>query len=571
MVRNKTFSGQKFKSLLITSSVAWVIAIILQLSDSIIAGQFIGSDAVAAISIITPLYSFASFLGMLISVGGSIVYVNLMGKFKEKTASKFFSESIIAAVGIGTIYFLFTFFGGNLFLSFFDLTDEVHQMAQQYLFWYNFVFLLTPLYSTLEEFVYSDGDETICNIASVFQVFGNIGLSILFVLPLGIAGIGLGTFISFSSGIIILCSHFFRKKNSLKFVWFFHIGDFPQIIKYSYNSSCVFIFHSIISIVLNKFVIILFGEAYLQMLTAVAFITELEMAFDALGNALAPLMNVYLAEKNPQRCKKIMKTASKTAVLYGIAFTLIFILIANLIPTFFNINDPEVYNMSVISIRIMAFECPLVSLICLYSSYYMLKGIINVGVITMFLKTFGFTSIFCLGISVFVGPIGIGIGYLLSALCSILFMFIFIRIRYMKEDFPLLLEKSNKHIYNFDLCLDDTSIVKTNKEISISLEQDNASMKATNMCTLLIEEICMSVVEHNNTKDILMEISVYVDDKTIEIILWDTGEVFNITDSDNLPTDFRAFFVSSLMEQQKVKSHQTLVGFNRNAFKLDKN
>ncbi len=58
------------------------------MSDSLIAGFFIGSDAVAGITLVTPLYSVAAFFSMVISLAVPILYSSKMGMFQKRRLTK---------------------------------------------------------------------------------------------------------------------------------------------------------------------------------------------------------------------------------------------------------------------------------------------------------------------------------------------------------------------------------------------------------------------------------------------------------------------------------------------------
>ena len=60
--------SKKYFSMLAGGTLTMMVASIMLMSDSFIAGAFIGSDAVAAITLVTPLYSLAVFFGSVISI-----------------------------------------------------------------------------------------------------------------------------------------------------------------------------------------------------------------------------------------------------------------------------------------------------------------------------------------------------------------------------------------------------------------------------------------------------------------------------------------------------------------------
>src|SRR5574344_1466079 len=103
-----SFSTRKFYSLLFTSSVAMAIAFIMLLSDTVIAGQFIGENAIAGVNLVLPVFSMAAFVSALFSVGTSASYSYEMGKFQKDRADEFFGQGILLAVSGGVILFLLT-------------------------------------------------------------------------------------------------------------------------------------------------------------------------------------------------------------------------------------------------------------------------------------------------------------------------------------------------------------------------------------------------------------------------------------------------------------------------------
>lgn len=88
---------------------------------------------------------------------------------------------------------------------------------------------------------------------------------------------------------------------------------------------------------------------------------------------------------------------------------------------------------------------------------------------------------------------------------------------------------------------------------------------------LLIEELCTLIESKNPEKKIYCELTIIISDNTIRIILRDSGEIFNITDTDMNLSSLNAFVVSSLMESSTNKRNLTTMGYNRNEFSININ
>ena len=55
---------KKYFSMLLGGTLTMMVVSIMLMSDSIIAGAVLGSDAVAGVTLVTPVYSFSAFFGI---------------------------------------------------------------------------------------------------------------------------------------------------------------------------------------------------------------------------------------------------------------------------------------------------------------------------------------------------------------------------------------------------------------------------------------------------------------------------------------------------------------------------
>ena len=124
-----TFLQKKFISLLLPGTMTMVVVTALLISDSIIAGIALGKDAVAAISLVAPVYSAASFFAGLISIGIPILYAKAMGEFDQKAAGRWFSLGFTASIMTGGILFILLLLLGDRYLLFYEPEQTVFLLA----------------------------------------------------------------------------------------------------------------------------------------------------------------------------------------------------------------------------------------------------------------------------------------------------------------------------------------------------------------------------------------------------------------------------------------------------------
>lgn len=292
----------KFKSLLITSSAEMAIAVIVLMSDTIITGHIAGEAGISGVNLITPLYSCIVFVSTLISTGISFSYGLAMGKFDKEKTDRLFGLSVILSSLAGIISFAAVYLYSDRYFAFMSPSDEVLKFAREYFRFFKYTVLLQPVNTLISTMVYDDGDELICNMANAVQIFGNIILSVLLALYIGVSGISLATLITLTASTLILCCHFFRAANSLKAKIYFSLHDCIMLTKFGFVDSGMFLMWAVLLFVMDKFVISAFGDYYLPVLSISVSLLEIGVVFDGIALAMKPLASVYYGEETPYPC-----------------------------------------------------------------------------------------------------------------------------------------------------------------------------------------------------------------------------------------------------------------------------
>ena len=264
--------SKKYFSMLLGGTLNMIVATIMLMSDSVIAGAVIGPDAVAAITLVTPLYTLAVFFGSVISIGIPLLYSTEMGKFNKERADQSFGSGVLMSIIVGIILYLLVTFLGDFYLKSYSPESEVLKQAQGYLFWMRYVILTMPIQMLIAKMVYGDGDETISTIANLVQGIGNIALSIILCPILGTRGIGLASFIFNIVSILILLAHFLKKSNSLRWNLYFSFPMMKNVLRYSIIDSSSYLFLAVFTAALNAFISSRFGPEYLIIASAIASI-----------------------------------------------------------------------------------------------------------------------------------------------------------------------------------------------------------------------------------------------------------------------------------------------------------
>ena len=554
---------RKFKSLLITSSAEMAIAVIVLMSDSIITGHIAGEAGISGVNLVTPLYSCIVFISTLISTGISFSYGLAMGKFDKDRADKLFGLSVILSLSAGIISFAAVSMCSDYYFAFMSPSDEVLKFAHEYFRFFKYTVLLQPVNMLISTMVYDDGDELICNMANAVQILGNIILSVLLALYMGVPGISLATLITLTASTLILCCHFFRAANSLRAKMYFSLHDCITFAKFGFVDSGMYLMWAVLLFVMNKFVISVFGDYYLPVLSMSVSLLEIGVVFDSIALAMKPLASVYYGEGNPIALRKVMRAAERIALYEGIIFTVILIAGADYVPYIFGIDEPELMKLCAYAVRIISSTLVFSALLYLYETYLMIPEKTFIVILASFLRNMILPMLLGIPLGLVLGLNGIWTGFALAPAVTFGVCVRLMKRMYGHESFPLYI--ADVDLTDYSIMLTPENIIAVRDGAEKFLTSHNISRNKINDAMLIIEETGMLILEHNAGRKIQAEITIKAGEG-IELIMRDDGEIFDITDTDSDITSFRSYIVANVMAAHNGRRNLTTTSFNRNGF-----
>ncbi len=565
------FCEQKFRSMFLSGTFTKAVMYVMLLCDSIIAGYFIGESGVAAINAITPVTGIVTFFGDLVSTGVGIVYTREVGAMRKKRADEIYGQGLIISISIGLISALTIIFIQDIYFSANGITGEILEQALKYYRLVPINAFLTIVIFYLEQMVYSDGDELCNNICYAFQIGGNIVLSVILTKFFGMTGIILGSVIGNGLGILVCCWHYFRKGNTLRFVWHLSFKDFLLTSRYSIVDSSVYLCWALMDYVMIGFVSRNYGDTGLITLAVVVSLIEFSVVMDGVGMAMQPLIGTYFGEKNHQLIKRVMKAGIKAALMEGVMATTLICIFAKQFCGLFGITDGAALAPSISAIRIVSLGFTFCSAVSLTTSYYMLIDRIGMSVCISCIQNGLLYILLPVTGSLLLGINGMWAGFVLAPMLTLAGALLFVYLRFGKDNFPFLLGEMDSDIVVMDDALTAESVVTLSKSVGESLVSHHFSNTEANHAALFVEEIGLTILEKNKQvkKPICIELSLFFEADSVLIIQRDSGELFDLTDPDLEIKGLSGFVLSGLMEAHKEeKAYLVTTGYNRNMIRF---
>ncbi len=542
------------------------------LCDSIIAGQLIGESGIAAINAVSPMTGLIAFFGDILSTGVGIIYTREMGAMRKNRADEIYGQGLIISIFTGVTLALMLALMHNVYFSTIGISGDILKYALQY---YRFVpvnAFLTIVLFYLEEMVYSDGDELCNNVCYVFQIGGNIILSIILAKFLGMKGIILGSVIGNTSGIIVCCWHFFRKSNTLHFVWHLSFKDFLRTSRYGVLDSSTYLNWALVVYVMTGFITSHYGDTGLTVFAVVVSLVEFSVVMDGTGMALQPLIGTYYGEKNHQLIKRVMRPAIKAALLEGAAGMILICIFAKPFCGIFGITGGATLEASISAVRILSLGFIFCSAVSLATSYFMLIDHIAMSVcITCLQNGLLYILLPTVGSALW-GINGMWAGFATSPALTLAAMLLFLYLRFGKDNFPFLLKNMDSVIVIMDDILTAEHAAALSEKVEKCLLLHQYPKSQAGSAALFVEEISLTVLERNKKKKnpIFIELSLFFESDSVLIIQRDSGELFDLTDPDLQIRGLSSFILGRLMKSHQEKAYLITTGYNRNMIRFSK-
>lgn len=370
------------KQLLIKQSVPASIGILFMsvniLIDTIFVGQWIGSLAIAAVSVVLPITFLISSLGMALGIGGSSIISRALGADNKEKALKTFGNQIMMTLGLAIISVVVGFIYSDEVLLLFGANGAIMKPAKEFFIpvLYGVPFLaLCMMGNTV---VRAEGKPKFAMIAMIIPAFSNIILDIVFIkfFDWGMFGAALATSISYFMCFAFIL-WFFIFKSELRL----HIKHYALNFKIvSEITSLGFVTFArqgvvaILSIILNHTLFIHGGEHSVAVYGIISRMLMFAL-FPILGvtQGFLPIAGFNYGAKNYVRVSETISTSIKWA---GILATLIFIVIltfAEPIVAVFS-SDESIIKETPNALRLVFAASPIIAIQLIGAAYFQAAG-----------------------------------------------------------------------------------------------------------------------------------------------------------------------------------------------------
>ena len=333
-----------FGSALITS--------IYSIVDMAMVGQYHGPEGSAALAVVAPVWNIIYSFGLLMGIGGSVLFSTIRGRSdgQEKQSNEYFTASVIGSVILAGVIWLAVIFFDRELLLLFGAQDNTLSLAREYVAPIKYAIPLFLFNQMLAAYLRNDKNPALATGAvlagGIFNIFGDYFF--VFTCNMGAYGAGLATAIGSAITFVVMLSHFFLKRNTLKLV---RPTQLPKKLKEisvtGFSTFFIDVAMGILTILFNRQIMHYLGTNALAVYGVIVNIsTFAQCCAYSVGQASQPIISTNFGAGKGGRIRQTLKYALGTTAFFSILWTVLSLTIPNAFIHIFMTPTPEVLQIA---------------------------------------------------------------------------------------------------------------------------------------------------------------------------------------------------------------------------------
>lgn len=359
------YLGAAFGSALISS--------IYGIVDMAMVGQYQGPGGTAALAVVAPVWNIIYSLGLLTGIGGSVLYSMEKGKGEKRRGNDYFSAALLGTILFAALCWFTVIFFDKQMLLLFGAEETLLPLARQYLLPVKFAVPLFLFNQMLAAFLRNDSNPGLATAAvlagGIFNIFGDYFF--VFAMDMGIMGAGLATAIGAAITFAVMLTHFFSKKNTLKFVR--PDGVFrklKQIVVTGFSTFFIDVAMGILTMLFNRQIVKYLGTDALSVYGVIVNIsTVVQCCAYSVGQAAQPIISINFGAGKWGRIKSTLKYALYSVAFFSIVWTALIAAFPNGFIRIFMAPTDAIYRIAPFIMRSYGISFLLLPL-NIFSTYY---------------------------------------------------------------------------------------------------------------------------------------------------------------------------------------------------------
>ena len=377
----KSRIGPLFNRIFYPTLLSMVFASLFTVADGIFVGQGVGSNALAAINIVSPLFLITTGIALMFGVGVSVVASIHLSQDNHKAANINITQAFNVATLLMGIIVVAVYIFRVPFLRLLGSSDALLPLCQEYLLTIlpGCVFIIIQMIGTFV--IRLDGSPKFAASLEIFPGLLNIILDWLFVFPMqmGVAGSGIASSIScaVAAGLVAVYM-FFRAQNvslcrlklSLTSLYL-TARNVGYMVRSGFSSMLGELAMSMMLLTGNYIFIRELGEDGVAAFSVACYLYPIVfMVNNSVAQSAQPIISFNYGAGNRYRVKSALKVSLRTATICGVLITAFLTLGTKPLVGLFLQADTKAYEIAIGGLPLFAYSAIFFALNVAIIGYY---------------------------------------------------------------------------------------------------------------------------------------------------------------------------------------------------------
>ena len=304
-----------------------LISCIYGVVDMAMVGQYQGPDGTAALAVVAPVWNVIYSLGLLTGIGGSVLLSAKRGSGAagQAESNEYFTTAVFASVLLAALAWAGIWLLEEPILRFFGADAALLPLAQRYLLPVKWVLPLFLFNQMLAAFLRNDGAPALATAGvlagGIFNVFGDYFC--VFTLDMGMFGAGLATAVGAGISFVVMLSHFFTRRNTLRLQRpAYLLRQLREIGVTGFSTFFIDVAMGILTILFNRQIMRYLGADALAIYGPVINIsTFVQCCAYSVGQAAQPIISTNFGAHQGARIRAVLRLALVSCAAFSVFWT----------------------------------------------------------------------------------------------------------------------------------------------------------------------------------------------------------------------------------------------------------
>lgn len=354
-----------FAKIFVPTLVGMIFGVLLSIADGIFVGHGCGSDALAAVNIVSPFFNVSSGIGFMFGSGASVVIAIHLSRDNIKAARINATQALSGSLLIMSFIVLLCCIFPTEILKLLGCTDKLMPLALDYFYFTMFSCVVYMFEAVGMYLIRLDGSPNYASFCTVLPSVMNIILDYIFIFPLdmGLKGAALATFISCcASGVAV----FVYMKGYVKTLKLYPLKLNKKISKMSSRNLWSMLrlgfpvmlgefSMSVMMLVGNRIFVKMLQEDGVAAFSVVCYLIPIFfMISSAITQSAQPIVSYNYGAGNNRRVLAAFRLTLVTAVICGAMVTVLFVYFPEPLTLMFLKEDAQAFPIAINGLKVFA-------------------------------------------------------------------------------------------------------------------------------------------------------------------------------------------------------------------------